>query len=347
MFYEKVFYKKQFYKLPVRFAPPPVPESTSCKVSVEMSEYINDQTLKILDPETLTNKHLKRVCRSRNIPLNWVTKRFLDIPRKQGIKGRKYERRNPPMTPTDYRKWISVLADISSQSALIARILWWFNRKLLKDHKYNDEKKDSESGYVILEQILMLEVSNTFLSKTHEEGIEPWICIMPSFHHRVMVRYPIPKYLSDGLRRQLVSQSHFVFSNKRGEPLDPAQVNKHFRIAGQRIGLKKVSSLCLRPLPKLVKGKTKKDNASDFKLLTKKQFKDICKRFDLISKIGRAPECDHRVFLSVLICNYKTKVSVRKLCSQLRISYKAVETQSRRWKKKGLCFHFLSKLGYF
>ena len=94
-----------------------------------------------------------------------------------------------------------------------------------------------------LESLLRLTVEDIAPAQDEESN---WIRLQ---RPGALVVNILPQYLWQSLCKQINEDSPFVFSNKDGAPLLPAQVNRHIKEAAQRAGIKEiVTSNALRPL---------------------------------------------------------------------------------------------------
>lgn len=281
-----------------------------------------------IDPELLSDRALKDLCKSNNIPLGYVTDRFpqsklrasLDSTTNHGTK-----RARRSLKPASFRRFLTKLKSINKRSALIAQILWYLNRNLGR-----------VGIFITLEELLRLSVNDIAL-----EDSEQWICLQRvdlriKLRHRTM--HPLPTYLWKALRRQIHRQSWLVFSNRNGGPLLPSHINAHFAQAGKKAGIQgKISSLSLRRSVKIKA--VKKTNTSPKKKLQEVSLEEwelICHRVPSIQeRRGRKQKYAPRDILNGILYHLREGCPIRELPPQYP-SWKAVDSQYRRWKKKGV-----------
>lgn len=276
---------------------------------------INDSIKETILPWILPIKELKKICTNNDIPENWISGFQKKISKKETTKRstRRNNRKCKALNPQAYKKLIRYLRKISPQSALIAEILWFFNKQL-----------QAGDDYVTLAEVLRLRI----------QDVDPEISISPcirlsrtSSSGSHMVVHFLPKYIFKPLCRLIEQDSFFVFSNKNGGPLLPGDVARHFKKAGQLAGIKEmVCSLSLRPV----------GTPSKFEEISIQEWKILCHKIPyLIVKKGRPSKHDPRVIFNAILYIKRTGTPIRKLPPEYPPA-KAIHSQYRRWKKNGV-----------
>lgn len=292
------------------------PERAWKKISASAKEQI--------DPRTLSNKTLKEICSRVDLPISWVTDRYIRNPRqiRKSIY-RREKRKIESLSSKKFRKLRKELYKLNKKSAIIADILWWFNRLLGR-----------AGSFVTVESLLRLRIEA--VAPDEGKGLN-WIDLRRIGHGACM---PLPQYLWRALCKQINEDSPFVFSNKDGAPLLPAQVNRYLKRAAQQVGIKEeITSNSLRPpFRKKQAERCAKKHRVDalvkdyLELVGSKEWKQICKHIPCITtRRGRKSVHDPLVLLNAILHWQKTKCSIRKLPN-----WRAVHAQYRRWKASGI-----------
>ena len=190
-----------------------------------------------IDPNALSDKDLKNLCKMNHIPLSWVTDRIKykkirdrkDLNRREN---RKYE----SLALGEFRSILKELQKLNEQVALIVKILWFFNQELGKG-----------GGFITLEQILRLPVWDVF--QDFESGPKMIRLMRSGMNGTQLVVHYLPPRLGNSLFREVKGKVNFVFCNKKGGPLHPVQVDKWIKRAAQNIGIKKLVTCLLYTSP--------------------------------------------------------------------------------------------------
>jgi hypothetical protein len=278
-------------------------------------------------PSQWSQKDLKQLCVRNDISFFWLTgKSSTKSSRGRRNAIRREYRKIKPLTPKQFRKrFLRELKKISKQTALIAQILWFFNKVLGKG-----------GTFVTLEEILRLKIEDV------APDPDNWIRLMRTGTYAQLVHFTLPQYFWKSLCDQIDEDSIFVFSNRDGGPLLPGQIERHFRKAGKQSGIKEtVTSLSLRPLfnkkgvritPALLEDAPHKDYSE---ISTQEWDLIVVKIPFLINKRGCKSKYHPRDLFNGILYHLGIKCPFRKLPDHFP-PWQAVDSQYRRWKKRGI-----------
>jgi integrase len=283
-----------------------------------------------IDPEELSDEDLKQLCKRNDIPLAWVTNRFSKkVNRSSGSSRRLEKRKITTITQDEFRKIIRELKKLNRQSAVIIEILWFFNSRL------------EEAGeYVTLEEILRVMVQDF----SPEEEVRPaQICLKRHGKSSRIISHHVPEELGRSISKQIKRDSMFVFSNRHGGPLLTVKVDSELKIAAANAGVKNITSLSLRPkfdkskVAKNAENHQKKVLLNDCpKQITEQEWEMICSRIPALNQSkGRKSTYSSRDILNAILYHLKEPCPLRKL-PPLYPPWRAIDSQFRRWKKKGV-----------
>ncbi len=279
-----------------------------------------------IDPEVMPGSTLKEICYRVNLPIAWVTHRFVRTLNKRQKFNRREDRKIEYISSKKFKKTITKLNKINKRSAIIIKILWWINRRIGK-----------LGLFVTLESVLRLTIENI----APEGGYSNWIHIMRSGSNNVDV---LPKYLWISLNNQINQNSPFIFSNKDGAPLLPNQINRHLKIAAKKAGIDEtITSNAIRPKFNKQKSiKIAKRHYVDAEVkchlneVKADQWKKLCNHIPQIQqKKGCKSKYNQHVVLNAVLYWQRTKCSIRDLPSWAPY-WRAVHSQYRRWIKNGI-----------
>ena len=314
-----------------------------------LKEMMSKTTPEVLDPNTLSYKEVKDLCWINGFHVMSVTGQTpeelrLESSKRQPScplnKGRCESRKVPSITEKDFKKVYKELVKIDGRIALIVKILWVLNCR------------NGKSGsYITLEELLRLEKADIIIDRYVEPGQEDkpiilWVCLNLRRSTRNSeicgLQYILPR-LWKPLLKQLNENSVYVFSNKRGEPLHPQQVDKLLKEAGERVGIKGLTSLALRPtFDRKQASRATQKHRFDGELteclhpVTQDEVNALCIEFPLLRpERGRKPSHSLLDILNALINCFRTGCSIKKLLPPFPPA-SAVESQKRRWEKSGV-----------
>lgn len=285
----------------------------NCK---EAYEYIISNAKEMIFPERLSDKDLKELCYRNDIPLNWVTNRFVN-----GIKessgGRKQQfktkRKCPPISSKDYNIFIDELNKINKTAGLIAEILYFINKSF------------GGYTYITLEEILRLKTSGVDFDDKFSKCISTLRLTSKESH---LVSHYLPDKLWDELKNQIRPDSIYIFSNKNRGPLLAGDIDRLFKKAGKNAGIKEaISSLSLRPvcISYLID-----PLSSNFEEISVEEWDGLCRTIPtLVMRRGRHSKHDPRDIMNMILHRLKEKKLVRDFPAY-------VDSQYRRWKKTGV-----------
>ena len=287
-----------------------------------------------IDPDTLSDRKLRRLCRSNDIPLGWVSNRFsrknIRVSEKDSVENDR-NRKYSSLSPSEFRRFVVELRSMSSREALIAELIWFLNKHL--------------DPYVPLEALLRLKVD----AVAPESHLSTWIRLSYYCNRRSFFSiFVLSKYLWKRLRKQIKSDSYLVFSNKKGAPLLVGDLDRTFAIAGKRAGIKgKVTSLSLRPNKRekreIVLNRLNLDSEVNLKEVSQSDWLIIQKQVpELWLRRGRKAICVPRDILNCILLHLREGVSVRRASDKMSLSENAVESQFRRWRSNRMLHKILS-----
>lgn len=288
----------------------------------------------LIIPWLLPIKELKEICRKNDIPLEWVMGVF-SLVNSVFDRQRRENRCSSPLSQSHYREFIKCLEKINKQSALIAKTIWFFNRKLKRG-----------GDFVTLEDVLKLKVEEL----SPEQDSQPhWIELQRCGVNGIPMVHWLRQDLWEQLSRQIPPEAVYVFHNKKGGPLRPTHINRHFSRAGMLVGLQHpVTSLSLRPAfnkKDIVpwEGTTNKKHSHKKHLqdVTTEEWEVICQRIPSVAnRRGRKSIHCSRFILNGILHHLRTCCPFSELPSQF--PWQAVESQYRRWQEKGVLKAILS-----
>lgn len=300
--------------------------------SIPAEENIHHQIQETILPWTLPKKELEELCTKNDISEYWISGNQRKISKKSSgdRSSRRKKRKYAVLKKTEYKKFISKLRKISKQSTVIADILWFLNERL----KLGD-------GYVTLAEILRMRVRDV----DPEDGITTCIRLKRTgLQGRHELLHYLPEFIWKPLCLLIKQDSVFVFSNKNRGPLLSIDVTKHFKKAGALAGIKgTISSLSLRPIGKQCpsqgdasKGIKMTYDVTRLQEISVKEWKKLVTQIPgLIGKRGRSSEHNPRIIFNAILFHLRTSTPYRKLPS-IYPPAKAVHSQYRRWKEKGV-----------
>lgn len=118
------------------------------------------QIAEVINPTAWNDKDLKALCCLNDIPTEWVTNRFpREVYNRQNEPHRQKTRSRRVLINDEYRKVQKELIQLNSQAALVARILWFFNRSIGRG-----------GGFITLEELLRLRVTDVSLGPPYDSG---------------------------------------------------------------------------------------------------------------------------------------------------------------------------------
>lgn len=283
-----------------------------------------------IDPEKLSDAEIKSLCTKNNIPLSWVTNRFKKDFERTKTQGhnRRTKRKCAILNGRGYTKFIKELNRISKQSTLIAKILWFLNKRLAKCF-----------DYITLEELLRLQIGDV----DPDDGLGTCISLSRSNLSRShLVGHFLPKHIWKALCKQIRADHLYVFSNKNGGPILPDTVNREFKEAGKAAGFKKpITSLSLRPMSPSNKSKKQPicirgHSNEKLKEISVTEWRSLCQAVPaLIKKQGRPSKYDQRIIFNAILYYLRNETSLRKLPSTFPPA-KAIHSQYRRWRDSGV-----------
>jgi len=268
---------------------------------------------------------LKEICRFNDIPMEWVM--GLYAPAKSTLNRQRREKRHySPIKPNEYRKFIKCLEKINKQSAVIAKIIWFFNRNLKQG-----------GDFVILEDVLRLKVE----ALSPVQDYQPhWIELQRCGLNGVPMVHWIRQDLWDQMNRQISTDAVYIFPNRKGAPLCPSHINRHFSMAGRLAGIQQpITSLSLRTSfnkKQIVPWENEeKKEIGHLQEVTIEEWEVICQRLSLmIQKAGRKSTHCPRLLLNGILHHLRMDCPFSKLPGAF--PWQAVESQYRRWQKNGM-----------
>lgn len=295
----------------------PIPKRI-CKSKEEIVE----STIEVLDPDSLSDKDLKKLCRMNHIHLSWIiehsSKKFKKI---SSAINRREQRKSDSLSREEFKRLNVALKSppvrnrLSKSSALIARLLWFLNREL-----------SEVDSYVTLQELLYLQVEH--VSPVSSDGL-----VSVELNRRRETKlhitlFLLTKGLSKSLCDQITNNSPFIFSNKYDGPLDPDDVNRYIKQAGERAVIEGiVTSRSLRAA--FDKAKAKKN-------FSVKEFEKLCRKIPgLVHTKGRRPTYSPRDMLNAILYHLDTGCPFRKFPDSFPPG-KTVHLKYMRWKKQGV-----------
>ena len=319
-----VYYKRHWFFLPLKYIPPEATVSASEKNSTQLEakqEFSLD--CEMLDPETMSNRDLSKLCLKNNIPIAWVVKDVTPPKFTSAQSLRLKKRKNKPISGEVFRKMYKELKGISEQRALIIKILWEINKSL------------SQSGsYITLEALLRLKVGDVIVERRIDP---PLVCIGMKVIHKgkqTSIVHYLPTSVIKFFFKQKQPGTSFVFSNRDGGPLYIGQMNKDFREATKRLGLKHaVTTLSLRPTPR---PEIVPNDKREFLIpVTQDEWEMIWSKISLKEKRGCRPIHNRIDMFNAMLHCLRTGSSMRSLSPPFPQA-SAVVSLYKRWKKRGI-----------
>lgn len=335
--FEKVYHKKRLFYVPTPYAP-----------SLDVKRILSSKKLRktaldaeIIDPKKMPEGELRKLCKLNGISYYAALGQLLPnananpfrVPRKVVEKG------DVPLKAPEFRKFITYLTKINKKSALIARIIWNLNQKLVR-----------VGAFVTLEEVLRLKWSHVHL---HVKNIH----LMRMDRGRVlMVAMELPHYIFKDVIRLRNSNNLFVFDNRYGGPLSAKQIAAHFQMAGELSkirGLSKgftVTPGMLRPIYRPSKNKKTMQKKNPVKGSIKLPYSYVVEYVDELllllpvnpKNVGVKSKCGHKEILKAIIYRLQTGCKWSELPGHFP-SWIAVSAQFQRWKKSG----FIQKIKDF
>lgn len=272
----------------------------------------------IILPEQLSQADLKELRKNTNIFLRDITNQYkkytpkkTDTQRLSSRLTRKYK----SLTDDECKIFIKHLKRIDPKCAVIAQILWHVNSQLKE-----------ESEFITCEQILRLTLQDVDLS----DDIFTCITLMRSASWGdSLMSCELPWEIRKALSQLMYPDRWYIFSNKKGGPLLPHNIDRIFKKASRQVGLKEVvTSLSLRPQLKLAE-----HNFNDISI---EEWRVLCAKIPgLQPKRGKPPKYDHRDSFNGILYQKRTKTSFRNLPSNYPRGI-SLHSQYRRWKENGV-----------
>jgi hypothetical protein len=283
-----------------------------------------------INPEELSDKELKLLCKTNDIEISWVTDRFSKKASRAGSSHRRREiRKIRSLTHQEFEKIIVELEVLEKQSALIVSVLWFLNSSL-----------KGGGAYITLEELLRALIHDF---SPQEEGIPAQIRLKRFERNPHIASHYLPEKLGKSVLRQIKRNSMFVFSNRYCGPLLPVKIDSDLKKAAKKAGIKDVTSLSFRPQynrdePKQnTKNYQKELELKDcLEQVSDQEWETIRKSIPTINeRRGRKSTYQPRDLLNGIFYHLKNKCPLRKLPSSYP-PWRAVDSQHRRWKKRGI-----------
>lgn len=313
------YYKGEPVLVPIPFAPPSKydPDITERKKrdTSKANEYASSNIQKIIDPQMMSEKELKILCAQNNLPFYWITGRYLSPPSYSNTqhKGSSRERTTRLLTPKEFRNVLKQLKKINKTYGLIVEIHWHLNRSISKG-----------GGYVTIEELLRLETRNVDADDAGTDMIH----LERQGRQGHLFGHDLPKYLWKRLIAQMKEDSLFVFSTKTRGPILPGDVSSSLGMAGEKVGINGISCLSVRQNPTST-------TTSPLKKLCQSDWEQVYKTIPQLGVRRCPPKYSQWKIINAYLYIISKGISIKKLPKGFPPS-SAVESQLRRWKKKGL-----------
>jgi hypothetical protein len=280
-------------------------------------------------PWLLAEKELKQLCRRNDLPLAWVTDRFLRNKRnvKKGA-NRREDRKIRSINSKEFRRIHKELTLLNEPTSLIIAILWYLNNSLGKG-----------GAFVTLEEIVRLQVEDV---SPEQANASNWVRLLRTgISGTHLIVHCLPSNLWKRLCRQINDNLAFVFSNRDGGPLLPVQVDTQLKKAAKLAGFKEsITSASFRPqFDKEQVKRSEKRCRLDASVkpyldpVNLEEWSAICEHIPaILGRKGRKSSHDPRDLLNAMLHLKRTSCPIRKLPEEFP-PWRAVESQQRRWKK--------------
>ncbi len=277
---------------------------------------LKSHVLEPIDPNDLSDKETRDLCRRSGIPLGWVKpqldrrkfkERAADVGNVQYAKKRRVKERELYSEPL-FKKFLKCLGKVNKKSRIVAELLYHLNKLLLG------------GGYVTSEDVLRTQLKDVsspleqpnwvHLSRTSQEGT-------------LLFSLCLPNKLMKKILGQINPGSIFVFAAGNGGPLTSAQLDRDFRIASEKAGINPpIKPFNLRPI-------------INFEAVLEEDYELLCKAVPTLEpKRGRKPIRDPRMLLNAMLFHLRAGCPFRKLSFEL--DWRAAHSQYSRWKKTGV-----------
>ncbi len=276
------------------------------------------QAKETIIPERLSLAEVKKLCTSNGIPLEWVIlcpNKTTPATSSKQRPSRRVKRKFKPLNRSEYDPFIENLRAVNPRNALIAELLCFLNGLLEED-----------DDFITIEELLRLCISDVDFGNDVVTGITLQRSGANQSH---LLWCDLPGDLGDALHKEIRLDSLYVFSNTNGGPLLLHNINRSFKKASKKAGLKEaVTSLMLRPLLKSAPAKLKQFSAEEWET--------VCSHVPALqSKKGTSPIHDQRLICNAIFYHLYTATPWRKLPSSYPPG-EVVRSQYRRWLKNGV-----------
>ena len=214
--------------------------------------------------------------------------------------------------------------DSKQAKLLIAQLLWYCNGELAV-----------VGGFITLEEVLRLQRNDLIQDSSMINFCRT------TMNSTSLVTMPVPPYIFKEIIAGIKKHSPFVFSNKYGGPLHPAQVEKDLREAGEMAGIVKlVSSLSLR-----IGYDPTSPHTICWRAFLGYNRDEICIPDDVLDELlvflpaakkntGSKSQRSHKQILKAILYHFSSGCAWRSLPSEFQ-PWIAVQSQYRRWQQTG------------
>lgn len=311
--------------LPLLYLPEEMKNSELQALLVNREDGLSALTSPIVEtliPWAISDKELRKLCREYGVLIGWVTNRY--PPNKPSESRRKKDRETSVLSGAEYRRFLATLKRVNKQMALIAQLLWFLNKETEQDE-----------DFIYLTDLLRLQAHDL-----SSDPKAPWVCIERR-EQRLSIAKILPRYLWSQAYKQIQSHTFFVFSNRRGELLHVAAVNKCFAKAAEQARLgKTVGALSLRAGFKKKGFRVRKKLSNGLQIdqcnleeVTGEEWSELCANIPGLKACrGRESQYSPRMKLNAILYHFKTNCPFHKLPSHYP-SGAAVLCQYKRWLK--------------
>lgn len=311
----------------------PLRRRSSESIQNEIAASIKETLL----PWNLPSAEVKKLCLQNDIPYQWVVGhpdvKEIGSENKSSSHRRRTKRKSFILNGAEFERFLRALKTIHRPSALIAQIMWFLNNSLNEVH-----------GFLTLQEVIRLTIDKI----APKDEVSNWIRFHRSTNNgsRIIVRY-LPRYIWKELCRQIHPRSWYLFSNQKGAPLLPTQIERYFAKAGKAAKLPdRVTSPSLRPVVKAQRAsrQRKRSNGNMPKQISNEEWDQIVPIITDFSNKGRKSVYHPKDVLNGILYHLTTNCPIRKLPKEYP-PWRVVDSQYRRWKKSGITQMIGKKLG--
>lgn len=275
---------------------------------------IVDSIWKTIDPEKLSDKEVKQLARTNDIPLHWLTKRF-PIRHYASHNVRKSKlRKNKAISSSDFSKLKKVIKKIHPKLAVALEVV-----------KYHNDLLGEAGGYVTLGEVLRAKLSDL------HSGLGTQSLSLSRSGKSVthLTSIWMPRSLWKKLSSILDEESLYIFSTDKNIPLTTSQANVYIARAAKAAKLSTtVTSLSFRPAVNIL---AEEDSYGG---IIAEKWDEICREIpELLQRKGRKSKYDLRIMLNAILYFHVKKASTIRGLPKEFPPYRAVHSQLRRWEK--------------